>query len=418
MWAKSGQPAKQSIAPKWAPAFGSSTRHWVCEGLFGPPPFFLPWSDRPAPSRLPWWVRLLRTANGVGACCGAVSVLLLITLCGCATKQPHHAPPVAASLVTAPTPPPLDSGLLLPSSEEFTLGPGDRLEIEFIGDSTSRSSTEVGPDGKIYFNLLPGIDVGGLTLAQARSLIASRSNQFMRETPNVALSLQEVASKRVWILGSVNQPGIYPLAGPLTLLGALAEAGGPTLAEEGDSPLASRSVSADLRRGFVLRGGQVLPVDFERLILQGDITQNIYLRPGDFIYLPAATAQTVHVIGAVSVPGAVYSGDGITLVQTIASAGGTIKDAYTTHVAIVRGSMTKPTISIVDYKAMIKGTAPDVVLEPHDIVYIPYTPYRTIGRYVDLILRTFVQTVGVNEGAHAVNSSAGSVGVNVQVNPR
>ena len=418
LWAKNGQPAEQSSAHKWAPTLNSSIRHGVCDRPLGQPPFFLPWLDRPAPSRLPWWVRLLRTLDGAGACCGAVSVLLLLALCGCATKHPHHAPPVAASLVAAPTPSPLDTRLLLPPPDEFTLGPGDRLEIEFIGDTTSRSSAEVGPDGKIYFNLLPGIDVGGLTLAQARSLISSRATQFMRETPNVALSLQEVASKRVWILGSVNQPGIYPLAGPLTLLGALAEAGGPTIAEEGNSPLASRSVSADLRRGFVLRGGQMLPVDFERLILQGDITQNIYLRPGDFIYLPAATAQTVHVIGAVSVPGAVYSGDGITLVQTIASAGGTIKDAYTTHVAIVRGSMTQPTISIVDYKAMIKGTAPDVVLEPHDIVYIPYTPYRTIGRYVDLILRTFVQTVGVNEGAHAVDSSAGSVGVNVQVNPR
>ena len=126
----------------------------------------------------------------------------------------------------------------------------------------------------------------------------------------------------------------------------------------------------------------------------------------------------MHVLGAVGLPGAVYSGDGITLIQTIASAGGTIKDAYSSHVAIVRGSLTQPTISIVDYKAMLKGTAPDVVLEPHDIVYIPYTPYRTLGRYMDLILRTFVQTVGVNEGAHAVDSNAGSVGVNVQVNPR
>jgi protein involved in polysaccharide export with SLBB domain len=240
----------------------------------------------------------------------------------------------------------------------------------------------------------------------------------MRETPNIAVTLQAVASKRVWVLGSVNQPGIYPMPGPMTLLAALAEAGGPTAAGEGSTPLAVRSVSADLRRGFVLRYGQILPVDFEKLVQQGDISQNIYLMPGDFIYLPAATAQTVHVLGAVRVPGAVYSGDGITLIQTIASAGGTIKDAHVTHVAIVRGSLTQPTISIVDYKAMIKGTTPDVVLEPHDIVYIPYTPYRTVGRYVDLILRTFVQTVGVNEGAHAIDSNSAATNVGVQVNTR
>jgi protein involved in polysaccharide export with SLBB domain len=345
-------------------------------------------------------------------------LLVALTLSGCSTPPRPPATPVAASLVAAPEPPRLDPKLLQLPPDEFTLGPGDRLEIEFIGDTTTRSTAEVGPDGKIYFNLLPGIDVWGMTLSQARSLITARSAQFMRETPNVALTLQAVASKRVWVLGSVNQPGIYPMSGPMTLLAGLAEAGGPTTAEEGVTPLASRSVSADLRRSFVLRRGQILPVDFERLVRQGDFSQNIYLLPGDFVYLPAATAQTVHVLGAVSVPGAVYSGDGITLIQTIASAGGTIKDAYVTHVAIVRGSLTKPSISIVDYNAVLKGTAPDVVLEPHDIVYIPYTPYRTVGRYVDLILRTFVQTVGVNEGAHAVDSNSGSVGVNVQVNPR
>lgn len=369
-----------------------------------------------APTPLPWRIH---TLHGFGSgSCAAIGLLLVLTLSGCSTPKRPPATPVAASLVAAPEPPRLDPKLLLLPPDEFTLGPGDRLEIEFIGDTTTRSTTEVGPDGKIYFNLLPGIDVWGMTISQTRSMITARSAQFMRETPNVAVTLQAVASKRVWVLGSVNQPGIYPMSGPMTLLAGLAEAGGPTAAEEGSTPLASRSVSADLRRSFVLRRGHILPVDFERLIRQGDFSQNIYLLPGDFIYLPAATAQTVHVLGAVSVPGAVYSGDGITLIQTIASAGGTIKDAYVTHVAIVRGSLTQPTISIVDYKAMLKGTAPDVALEPHDIVYIPYTPYRTVGRYVDLILRTFVQTVGVNEGAHAVDSNSGSVGVNVQVNPR
>ncbi len=371
--------------------------------------------NQPNPAPLPWWVHTLRMV-GAGGC--AVGLLLALTLSGCSTPRRPPATPIPAIPVATPEPSRLDPKLLLLPPGEFTLGPGDRLEIEFIGDTTTRSTTEVGPDGKIYFNLLPGIDVWGMTLAQTRSMITARSAQFMRETPNVAVTLQAVASKRVWVLGSVNQPGIYPMSGPMTLLAGLAEAGGPTAAEEGGTPLASRSVSADLRRSFVLRRGQILPVDFERLVRQGDFSQNIYLLPGDFVYLPAATAQTVHVLGAVSVPGAVYSGDGITLIQTIASAGGTIKDAYVTHVAIVRGSLTQPTISIVDYKAMLKGTAPDVMLEPHDIVYIPYTPYRTVGRYVDLILRTFVQTVGVNEGANAVDSNSGSVGVNVQVNPR
>jgi protein involved in polysaccharide export with SLBB domain len=308
----------------------------------------------------------------------------------------------------------LDPVLLQTPTEEFTLGPGDRLEIEFVGDTASRATAEVGPDGKIYFNLLPGLDVWGLTLAQTRALIAEKSTSFLREKPDVSITLLEVASKRVWVLGNVNQPGILAMSGPLTLLAAIAESGGPTAADETDGTRGPRSVSADLRRSFVLRRGERLPVDFQRLVGEGDLSQNIYLRPGDFVYVPSASASTVHVLGAVSQPGAVYSGDHLTLIQTIASAGGPTREAYLTHVAVVRGSLSQPTVSVIDYQAVLKGAAPDVELEPRDIVYVPYSPYRTLNRYVDLILRTFVQTVGVNEGAAAVNSdSRATVGVNL-----
>ncbi|HZP61575.1 MAG TPA: SLBB domain-containing protein [Opitutaceae bacterium] len=330
------------------------------------------------------------------------------------------APPATTSvsnLVAPANPPQLDPALLQLSTDAFTLGPGDKMEIEFIGDLSSRTSVEVGPDGKIYFYLLPGIDVWGLTLPQARDLIAEKSEMFLRKKPGVAITLREVNSKRIWVLGHLNNPGIFPMSGPVTLLDAVAEAGGPTAAIETNGLGSPKMATADLRHSFVLRRGQMIPVDFQRLIFEGDLSQNIYLQPGDFVYLPSAMARTVHVLGAVALPGAVASDNGITLIQTIASAGGTIKDAYLSHVAVVRGSLTQPTISIVDYLAIVKGTAPDVFLEPHDIVYVPYTPYRTLTRYMDLILRTFVQTVGVNEGAHAVSSKAGSVGVNVQVNP-
>jgi protein involved in polysaccharide export with SLBB domain len=342
-------------------------------------------------------------------------------MAGCAgiPGPPTAVPPPAretAQLIVAPAPR-LDPALLLVPSEPFTLGPGDKVEIEFVGDPSSRTEVEVGPDGKIYFYLLPELDVWGLTLPQTRDLILRTSGLFLRRKPDVSVTLLEAGSRRVWILGQVNDPGVFPMAGPMTLLEALAGAGGPTPSSEGTEPGGPRRETADLQRGFVLRRGRMIPVDFPRLVLEGDPSQNIYLQPGDFVYIPSATARTVHVLGAVSLPGAVSSGGALTLVQTIAGAGGTVKDAYLSHVAIVRGSLTHPTISIVDYQAVIRGRAPDVLLEPHDIVYVPYTPYRTLTRYVNLILETFVETVGVNEGAHAINSHTGSVSASVQVSP-
>jgi polysaccharide export outer membrane protein len=350
------------------------------------------------------------------------AALAALVLSGCAdvaapTADRHSTPTAVTNLVPAPETHRLDPALLQFPSDVFTLGPGDRMEIEFIGDLSSRTSVEVGPDGKIYFYILPGLDVWGLTLPQARDLIAEKSEMFLKKRPEVSITLREVGSKRIWILGRFNNPGVFPMSGPITLIDAVAQAGGPTSAIETNGPGSPKTATADLQRSFVLRDGHLLPVDFERLIAQGDLSENIYLKPGDFVFLPSATARTVHVLGAVALPGAVSSGSEVSLIQTIASAGGTIKDAYMTHVAIVRGSLTSPTISIVDYQAMVKGEVPDVLLEPHDIVYVPFTPYRTLTRYVDLILQTFVQTVGVNEGAHAISSKASAVGVNVQVNP-
>jgi protein involved in polysaccharide export with SLBB domain len=358
---------------------------------------------------------------GRSLCAGSAGALLALLAAGCASVAPEPTatlpfPTAVANLVATPAPQ-LDPRLLQPPSDPFTLGPGDRMEIEFIGDLTSRTTVEVGPDGKIYFYLLPGLDVWGLTLPQAKDLIADKSEMFMRKKPDVAITLLDVGSNRIWILGHLNNPGVYPMPGPMTLLDAVAQAGGPTAAIESSGPGSPKTPTADLQRSFVLRRGQVVPVDFQRLILDGDLSQNIYLQPGDFVYMPSATAKTVHVLGAVSLPGVVASSDEITLVQTIASAGGTIPDAYLSHVAIVRGSLTHPTISIVDYQAVVRGQAPDVVLEPHDIVYVPFTPYRTLTRYMNLILETFVETVGVNEGAHAVNSNSTSVGATVQVTP-
>jgi polysaccharide biosynthesis/export protein len=66
---------------------------------------------------------------------------------------------------------------------------------------------------------------------------------------------------------------------------------------------------------------------------------------------------------------------------------------------------------------VLHGRAPDVRLEPGDIVYVPYSPDRVLVRYVNLILDTFVRTVGVNEGAYAINSKATPVSVGVNLTP-
>ena len=310
---------------------------------------------------------------------------------------------------------------LKPPTNRFTLGPGDYLEVEILGDVTTRATNAVGPDGRIYFYLLPGLDVWGLTLPDTRALIERELLKYVREQPQVSVTLHGAESQRVWLLGRLNKPGVYPMPAPMTLIEALSLAGGPSsssgLASPGGGPAGSGSSEevADLRRSFVLRDGQVLPVDFSRLLKEGDMSQNIYLRPDDLVYVPLANSREVFVLGAVLQPKPVVFRERMSLVAAIANAQGTIKDAYLSHVAIVRGSLTEPKIAVVDYKEIAKGKAPDVLLEPGDIVYVPFSPYRTLVKYADLILKTFVQTVAINEGARAVSRIVNPVGVNIGV---
>src|SRR6266481_2104326 len=293
---------------------------------------------------------------------------------------------------------------LKPTPDLFTLGLGDRLEIEILGDPTSRAITIVAPDGKLYFNFLDGIDVWGATIAQAKASLENQLANYVREKPQVSIILRGVESKRIWVLGRVQAPGVYAMAAPMSLLEAISMAGGTlSLANYRDQEAAGISQElADLRHSFVIRQGKVVPVDFERLLNRGDLSQNIYLQPDDFVYIPAARAKVVYVLGALIQPRSIAYSEGMTVAGAVASAYGTLKGAYMHHVAVIRGSLTEPQITIVDYKNAIKGGAQDMALLPHDIVYVPFSPYRYLERYIEIVINTLASAAAINAGEAAV----------------
>ncbi len=302
----------------------------------------------------------------------------------------------------------LDPALLQPDRELFTLGPGDQIQAEVLGRTTSRADMTVGPDGKVYFDLLPGLDVWGLTVGQTKRLLEKELDAFVTGS-QVSVTLRAVGSKHIWMLGSIQQPGTYPTASPITLLEAMSLAGGTRRAA---SATATVEI-ADLRHAFVIRSGQTLPVDFHRLVEQGDMSQNIYLKPDDFVYVPSGAQREIYLFGAVRTPRTMTLSEHPTLIAAIAAGGGPLPNAFISQVAIVRGSLTSPQMAIVDYNDIINGKAGDIMLEPHDIVFVPYSPYRAITRYMDSILSTFVNTVAANEGVNAFGGAR--VGVSVPV---
>jgi len=347
--------------------------------------------------------------------CLCALCLCLVLLAGCASPKQEFTNPAAAledSTEKVVLTNRLQSQWLKPSTNAFTLGPGDKLDLELIGETNSLTQTVVCPDGKIYFNVLEGADVWGLTLSQTKSLIEQRMAEQIRTGPKVAVSLKAAQSKRVWLLGRVQSPGVYPLNRPTTLLEAVAAAGGTTtfIAQRENASTTTAEELADLKHSFVVRRGTLLPVDFDRLINHGDLSQNIYLEPDDFIYLPPAVAPQVYVIGAVGQPRSVPYTEELTLAGAIAQSYGTVKDAYVSHVAIVRGSFAQPEMTVVDFAKVRRGKARDVKLEPGDIVHVPFSPYRYLTKYAETVMNTFAAAVAINAGSRLVLGDQPGVG--------
>jgi protein involved in polysaccharide export with SLBB domain len=265
-----------------------------------------------------------------------------------------------------------------------------------------------------------------MTLAQAQNAVQDGLSKYFSDL-QATVVLRSVGSRHVWLLGRLNRPGVYPMPAPMSLIEGLSIAGGTARG----APPATSDELADLRHSFVMRNGEFLPVDFYRLLREGDMSQNIMLQPDDFVFVPSALAQEIHVLGAVRAPRSIPYTENITLVSALTGADGPVRfdyltryenglwqdDAYLSHVTIVRGSLTEPQVAVVDFGEIIKGRAPNIRLEPGDIVWVPNSPYRILKTYVNNIVNTFIGTVAANEGINAAGGAV-NVGVSVPVNPR
>jgi polysaccharide export outer membrane protein len=169
---------------------------------------------------------------------------------------------------------------------------------------------------------------------------------------------------------------------------------------------------ADLERAILIRNGGLVPVHFEKLIHEGDMSQNVYLKGGDYIFVPSSVSRSIYVLGEVSRPGPVYYEPGVTLLSSVAAAGGIAKDAVGSRALIIRGSTHEPKVAVVNFWEIRKGKQPDLRLQGGDIVWMPRTPWTQLARYTEAVLSTAGQAVAVQEGL-GVLGSTGSAGITI-----
>ena len=271
--------------------------------------------------------------------------------------------------------------------QQLTLGPGDLLNLGIYGDPDyTLEEVPIGPDGRISYLEAREIMAAGLTVDQLRDRLNEELGKF-RRAPQVIVVPVAYNSKKYFILGKVAQRGAFTLDRPMTLVEAVARAGG---LETGIASDRSIVELPDLSRSFIARKGERLPVDFERLFHEGDLSQNVALEPNDYIYFPGGGEKEVYVLGAVSQPGAYYYNTQTGAVGAVAGRGGFSDRAWRKKLLVIRGGLGRPETLEVDATEVLSGRRPDLRLQPKDIVFVSDRPWIYAEELLDAAANAFV----------------------------
>jgi protein involved in polysaccharide export with SLBB domain/capsular polysaccharide biosynthesis protein len=271
--------------------------------------------------------------------------------------------------------------------DHLTLGPGDVLSFGLFGQpELAALEVALGPDGRVSFLEAQDILATGLTIDELRARLDEELGKYHR-APHTLITPVAFRSMKYFMLGKVMVKGAYVLDRPLTVLEAIARAKGF------ENGLVNRSVVdlADFSHSFLARDGKRLPLNFEKLFESGDLSQNIPIEPGDYIYIAAAKAPEVYVVGEVRLPGPVAYSAGQTIIGAITARGGFTQRAWHSRVLIVRGSLNQPECLAVDTAAIVRGKTNDFRLQPRDIIFVSHRPFVRVEELADLATTAFIQ---------------------------
>jgi polysaccharide biosynthesis/export protein len=115
---------------------------------------------------------------------------------------------------------------LVNMGKDYRVGPNDLIDIEVLDLDNLKRTVRVNAAGAISLPLIGQVVVGGLTSQEVEARIADRYREKYLQNPQVSIFIKEFTTERITIEGAVARPGIFPLAGRMTLLRALALAGG------------------------------------------------------------------------------------------------------------------------------------------------------------------------------------------------
>ncbi|HXH47969.1 MAG TPA: polysaccharide biosynthesis/export family protein [Terriglobia bacterium] len=293
----------------------------------------------------------------------------------------------------------LSSAQNTPSPGDYRIGSNDQLQITVLDAPDLTRAVRVGGDGDISLPLLGTIKAAGLTPRELELVLQALLRRTYMKDPQVSVTVTEMQSHSVSVLGAVKMPGVFQIRGTKTLLEMLSMAQG-LAPEAGDAVLVMRGPSTEIGSALspkdevksnsaagatsqtpvAISSGSSLnsreegtiEISLKRLLDSGDPKYNVSIYPGDIIKVKAA--GIVYVVGDLNRPGGfpVKDNEHITVLQAIALAEGTGPDANKNKARIIRVAENGQQVELpVRLKEILSGKAPDFALKPKDVLFIP-----------------------------------------------
>lgn len=222
------------------------------------------------------------------------------------------------------------------AGENYVLGPEDEVSVMVWDHPDLTRKIRINLEGRISFPLIGEFRAGGLTpLELERRLRALLADGYLVD-PQVSIQVTEYRSQKIFVIGAVNSPGMYPLTRKTTLVEALAMAGG--VKEDAD-----QEITIVRPKGGRLLQNAVFPEDADpsevtriRLtdVLEGEIGRKEFAVSMDTVFVPKI--KVFYVTGEVKRPGQYTFVKGMTVLQAISTAGGFTDKAARRKVQVVR----------------------------------------------------------------------------------
>jgi len=246
---------------------------------------------------------------------------------------------------------------------QYRLGPGDVISLKvWRRPELSQERLIVSPDGFIAAPRIGMINVNGKTPDEVKQAITTQL-AVLYIKPEITVQMLEFQNNKAYVLGNVNQPGIVRFTGKGTLLEGLSLAGGV--------PKNDRMTRCSIIRG----NDQVIWIDLQDLLSNGNMSLNTPIRNNDIIYVPERSFDMVYVMGEVKVPGALQLHDGMSVLKAVMMAGGMMRTANAKKVFIIRQQDVQGTVVEVNLENLVEHAdfSRNYTLMPNDIVYVSPT---------------------------------------------